>query len=75
MFFIFTKGPFGSLWGIRTEVARVYIPTMNEAKKMERLIDGEIELMLFLLLPAVDAKRARRRASERERVINSLTYA
>ncbi len=41
MFFIFTKGPFGSLWGIRTEVARVYIPTMRKAtKKMERLIDG-----------------------------------
>jgi hypothetical protein len=33
MFFIFTKGPFGSLWGIRTEVARVYIPTMSKAKK------------------------------------------
>ena len=56
MFFIFTKGPFGSLWGIRTEVARVYIPTMSKAqKKMERLMDGEIELMLFLM-PAVDAK-------------------
>ena len=33
MFFIFTKGPFGSLWGIRTEVARVYIPTMRKATK------------------------------------------
>jgi hypothetical protein len=36
MFFIFTKGPFGSLWGIRTEVARVYIPTMSKARRRRR---------------------------------------
>jgi len=36
MFFIFTKGPFGSLWRIRTEVARAYIPTMNRAEEEEK---------------------------------------
>lgn len=41
MFFIFTKGPFGSLWGIRTEVARVYIPTMSKAlRKKNGETDG-----------------------------------
>jgi hypothetical protein len=36
MFFIFTKGPFGSLWRIRTEVIRVYIPTMSKRKINEK---------------------------------------
>jgi len=59
MFFIFTKGPFGSLWGIRTEVARVYIPTMSKAKKNEET-DRWKNRIDAVLLPAVDAKRAKK---------------
>lgn len=55
MFFIFTKGPFGSLWGIRTEVARVHIPTMSQAKKNEETYRWKNRIDV-VLLPAVDAK-------------------
>jgi hypothetical protein len=59
MFFIFTKGPFGSLWGIRTEVARVHIPTMSKAKKNEETDRWQIRIDA-VLLPAVDAKRVKK---------------
>jgi len=59
MFFILTKGPFGSLWGIRTEVARVYILTLSKAKKNEETDRWQIRIDA-VLLPAVDAKRAKK---------------
>jgi hypothetical protein len=64
MFLISTKEPFGSLWGIRTEVGRIKrLLTRSQAKQRRPLIDGQIKLMP----PAVDAKRARE-------VVNGLAH-